>query len=142
MLTFGGKLRAMTKYRSIAFLIPVAALLIASCNRKKTLPEDPSIWNKVKIDFTRIDENGLAGPADGKVSVNYEFCIPAEEKLLNEVKKIDQSIQAMKGSKGRVGCNSAQWLVVGSTHQKNYRRVIYELAALNYVQQIQETYFE
>ncbi|MCW5921578.1 MAG: hypothetical protein KIS77_04485 [Saprospiraceae bacterium] len=125
---------------SIFFLSALA--LMFACNRKSTSADAPSVWNKVKIDFSRIDENGLAGPPDGKVAVNYEFCIPAEEKLLSEVKKIDSSIQPYKGSKGRVGCQSNQWLLIGSTHQKNHRRVIYELAKLPYVQQIHETYFE
>jgi len=116
-------------------------LSLTACSQKAK-PEDPALWNKVKVDFNRLDENGLAGPANGKVAVNYEFCIPAQEKFWNEVKKIDKTAQAMKGSKGRIGCASDQWLVVGSTHQENYRRVLYELASLAYVKEIQETFFE
>lgn len=130
----------MTKYRLPVILISVAAW-IAACSQKPA-PEDPAVWNKVKIDFNRLDENGLSGPPDGKVAVSYEYCIPADDKYWNEVKKIDGTSQIQKGSKGRVGCTANQWLVLGSTHQKNYRRVIYELASLTYVQQIQETFFE
>lgn len=121
------------------FLIANAQFVACS---QKAKPEDPAVWNKVKIDLNRLDENGLAGPPNGKVAVNYEYCIPAEDKYLQEVKKVDGTSQVQKGGKGRVGCTASQWLVIGSTHQKNYRRVIYELAALNYVQQIQETFFE
>jgi hypothetical protein len=132
----------MAKYLSLAFFFLFAASLFVACTRKNSPPEDPAVWNKVKIDFSKIDEKGLAGPPNGKVAVNYEFCIPAEEKFWSEVKNIDKTAQAMKGSKGRIGCDKSQWLVVGSTHQENYKRVIYELAALTYVQKIQETFFE
>jgi hypothetical protein len=130
----------MTKY-FLPILLFIATALFVACSQKSR-PEDPAVWNKVKIDFNRLDENGLAGPPDGKVAVNYEFCIPADDKNWNEVKKIDGTAQVQKGSKGRVGCTENQWLVIGSTHQKNYRRVIYDLASLSYVQQIQETFFE
>ena len=76
------------------------------------------------------------------VAVNYEFCIPADEKHLAQVKKIDRSLQVMKSSKGRIGCSDKSWLLVGSTQQKNYRAVLYDLAALPYVQRIEETFWE
>lgn len=124
-------------------LLPVFILWVAgaACS-KKSRPEDPTVWRKIKIDFSRLDENGLAGPGNGKVAVHYEFCIPASDKYLKEVKKIDASAQAQKGSRGRIGCDQSSWLVIGSTQQKNYRRVLYELASLPYVQKIEETFFE
>lgn len=117
------------------------ALVFIACS-KKTPPEDPSVWGKIKINFSRLDEKGLTGQPDGKVSANYEFCIPAEEKYWAEVKKRDGTAELYKGSKGRAGCGSGTWLVIGSTHQKNYRRVLYRLASLPYVQEIQETFYE
>lgn len=132
----------MTKSLSFSLLFLLAISLFVACNRKNAPSENPNVWNKVKIDFSKIDENGLAGPPNGKVAVNYEFCIPAEEKYWNEVKNIDNTAQAIKESKGRIGCDQTQWLVIGSTHQENYKRVIYELASLNYVSKIQETFFE
>lgn len=131
----------MTKYLSFTFLFLPAVFFFVACNRK-TPPEDPAIWKKIKIDFSKIDENGLAGPPSGKVAVNYEFCIPAAEKYWSEVKKTDKTLELQKGSKGRIGCGQDTWLIIGSTHQANYRRVLYELASLGYVQQIQETFFE
>lgn len=139
-LLLAANYRAMSKNISPTVLFITSTLLFA-CSQKAS-PEDPEVWNKVKIDFNRLDENGLAGPPNGKVAVNYEFCIPAEEKYQQEVKKIDATAEFQKGAKGRAGCKADQWLAIGSTNQKNYRRVIYELASLSYVQQIQETYFE
>lgn len=130
----------MTKYLPL-FCFFIWATLFPACS-EKTKPEDPTVWKKVKIDFKQLDENGLSGPPGGKVAVNYEFCIPGSDKNWSEVRKIDKTATLQKGSKGRVGCSKDKWLVIGSTLQVNYRRVIYELAALNYIQQIQETFFE
>jgi hypothetical protein len=48
----------------------------------------------------------------------------------------------MAGSPGRIGCGKTSWLIVGSTHQPNYKRVLYDLASLTYVAKIQETFWE
>lgn len=128
----------MEKYTFLTLLILAAVL--AACS-PKSKPEDPLVWKKIKFDLARLDENGLAGPPDGKVAVSYEFCIPADETKWREVQKIDGTAQK-NGGKGRVGCTSEQWLVIGSTHQKNHRRVLYELATLVDVQEIREVFFE
>lgn len=127
----------MVKYAGFVFL----SLFVLACARKSQ-PDDPTVWRKIKMDLNRLDENGLAGPAGGKVAVNYEFCIPAQEKNRKEVQRIDKTARVQKQSKGRIGCQAGTWLVIGSTHQQYHRRVLYDLAALPYVQQIQETFFE
>lgn len=93
------------------------------------------------MDFRKFDNDGLAGPPDGKVAANYEFCIPAEDKYLKQVEKIDATAQK-SGGKGRVGCSDKEWMVIGSTHQKNFQRVLFELASLSFVKEIQETFYE
>lgn len=128
----------MEKYTFFALLI-LATEFVACAPKSK--PEDPAVWEKVKIDLNRLDENGLAGPPDGKVAVNYEFCIPAGESNWREVQKTDGTAQIQTG-KGRIGCKADQWLVIGSTRQKNHRRVLYELAALAYVKEIREVFYE
>ena len=131
----------MAKPTEFVVIYLLTLLSVAGCARKSP-PEDPAAWKKIKMDLSRLDENGLAGPAGGKVAVNYEFCIPAREKNWKEIQRIDKTAQLQKQSKGRIGCQSGTWLVIGSTHQPNHRRVLYELAVLSYVQQIQETFFE
>lgn len=120
----------------------LALWTLAACQRPAAPPEDPAVWKKIKLDFRNIDADGLTGPPDGKVSVYYEFCIPADDKSLRKVRKIDPTANVMKGSKGRVGCSSAQWLIIGNTRQARYQRVLYELACLPYVEKIQQTFFE
>ncbi len=119
------------------------SILLASlaCHRRAQPTEDPKVWKKIHLDFKHLDADGLAGPPSGKVAVNYEFCIPASEKNWKEVQKIDSSARKQSG-KGRVACRDDQWLVIGSTHQPRYQRVLYELAALPYVERIEETLWE
>lgn len=117
-------------------------LLIVFVGCKQQSPaEDPSVWRKIKMDFRRFDQEGLAGNKDGKVAANYEFCIPASEKKLRQIKKIDPTAQR-SGGKGRAGCTDQEWLIIGSTHQKRFQRVLFNLASLPYVKEIQETFYE
>jgi len=117
-------------------------VFLAACSRPPQTTDDPTIWKKIKIDFNKLDNDGLSGPAGGKVAVNYEFCIPAEARYWQAVQKIDSSAQKHEGSTGRSNCGKSSWLVIGSTHQKNHRRVLYDLAALTYVQKIEQTFWE
>ena len=123
------------KYNGI--ILAVLLLIITSCLAKSesnTLP-------KVEIDLSELDENGLRGPADGKASVAYEFCIPNTEKCKAEVRSIDSSIQFMPGSSGRIGAGKNECLCVGETG-KDYRQVLHSLAELPYIKRIIECHFE
>ncbi|HLP94020.1 MAG TPA: hypothetical protein VK168_08285 [Saprospiraceae bacterium] len=111
-----------------------------SCKTEKP-PESPDAWKKIKLDFKQLDPEGLTGSGKGKVAMNYEFCIPANAKNWKQVQKLDPTAQKNTG-KGRVGCSPDEWLVIGSTHQKNYQRVLFQLANLPFVKVIQPTFWE
>jgi hypothetical protein len=128
------------KYLFFTLATTLLIFLFQNCHRKRQA-QDPSVWNKIKIDFKSIDNDGLSGPPNGKVSINYEFCIPNEPLYWREVSKIDPSAQKSQG-KGRVGCGTGTSLVIGSTHQKNYKKILYDLASLKYVNEIQQTFWE
>ena len=129
--------------KKIAALLLALSATLGCTHRTQPAPaDDPAVWRKIKIDFKNLDAEGLSGPASGKVAVHYEFCIPADEKHWKTVQAIDPTAQKYPGSSGRVGCGGGTWLVIGSTHQKNYRRVLYDLAALSFVQRIEETFWE
>ncbi|MDX1911295.1 MAG: hypothetical protein SFV22_07410 [Saprospiraceae bacterium] len=115
----------------------VILLVLIACRTEKP-PESPDAWRKIKIDFKSLDTEGLSG---GKVALNYEFCIPADDKSWKKVKKIDPTAR-QNGGKGRVACKDNQQLVIGSTHQKNYQRVLYELACLPFISRIEPTFWE
>jgi len=121
------------------FLLAAMAILSA-CKTQKPM-ENPDPWRKIKIDFKNIDAEGMVGQGKGKVALNYEFCVPREEKNWKQVCKIDPTAQRSE-SRGRVGCKEDQWLIIGTTNQKNYQRVLYELASLDFVARIDQVFWE
>ena len=116
-------------------------LLCASCVGTRLAPEDAA-GRKVEIDLAQLDAEGLRGPADGKVAVSYEFCIPDTPECKARVRAIDPTVRFMPGSRGRIGARAGQCLCIGSTHQKDYAKVLRSLAALACIERIVECYFE
>jgi hypothetical protein len=96
----------------------------------------------IRFDLSRLNDSGLHGPPDGRRALDYEFCIPAGEKYVTEIKAIDPSATVHPRSPGRIGCADAQYLVTGNTHQPRFREILRELAALPYVTRIDEAFFE
>lgn len=127
-------------YHYIMKYILYFLIVLVGCQHYN-IKEDPTVWKKVSLDFKRFDKDGLAGPPGGKIAASYEFCIPVSKKMMERVKKIDPTAQRSLG-KGRIGCTDGQWLMVGSTHQPNFQRVLFELASLPFVKEIQETFYE
>ncbi|MFQ5583837.1 MAG: hypothetical protein ACE5GL_05325 [Calditrichia bacterium] len=129
----------------LAIFILLAVIISGvGCNRtsarKSSEPVAPVL--KIAFDLDRLNEAGLYGPPDGLRALSYEFCIPAREDYADEVKAIDPTIDISAGSPGRVDCSEDQFLCMGNTHQKNFREVLLRLAALPYVDRIEESVFE
>jgi hypothetical protein len=122
-------------------LILFSICILAACSQKMQ-PEDPAIWSKVKFDPKKLDKSGQIGPDDGKVVLNYEFCIPAQPANWTEARALDTTLVKMPGNRGRVACRKDQWLLIGSTGQPRFRRVLYRLASLPYVSEIREVDWE
>jgi hypothetical protein len=97
---------------------------------------------KIGLDLEAIDDDGLTGPPAGRRSVDYEFCVPDVPALLARVQTIDPSVRVYRGSHGRVGCGPSEALVIGNTHQPDWREVLRRLAALPYVRRIVQAHFE
>ena len=108
----------------------------------RTERSEVEAWNKIEINLSEVDQEGLRGPADGKVAVSYEFCIPDTPEHRASVRAIDPSVQFMPGSRGRIGAGKGQCLCIGSTHQKNHKDILHSLANLPYIERIIECYFE
>jgi len=98
--------------------------------------------SKVDFDLDELDDNGLVGPPDGKVAVAYEFCVPKDQKLVDEVRSIDPTIAIHAESRGRVGCSPMEVLCLGSTNQPGFREVLERLCGLEYVRRIERTWYE
>ena len=119
-----------------------AALLLCACCAELKPSVRRGAGQKIEIDLTRIDADGLRGPPDGKVAVAYEFCIPNTDACKNRVRAIDGTVQFMPGSRGRIGAARHQCLCIGSTHQERFREVLQSLAQLPCVDRIIECHFE
>lgn len=126
---------------SLIWVVLLAFHMIACTQPKsKSVAIDP--LDKINFDLSRLNEEGLLGPPDGLRALSYEFCIPADETFALEVKSIDPTLNVAKESSGRIGCSDSEYLCVGNTHQKNYRRVLFKLANLKYVNRIEQSFFE
>jgi hypothetical protein len=97
---------------------------------------------KIDFDLESLNDEGLYGPPDGLRSLDYEFCIPASEVLVDEVTAIDSSVTVYRSSAGRIGCGEDEYLCIGNTHQQDFRHVLCQLTALPYVEEIQQTFWE
>ena len=123
--------------KSFAFLFLISFAL-CRCAYQKILHPSP----KIGFDINVLDKEGLIGPPGGKVALNYEFCIPANNRYINEVRQIDPSLQFHKKSKGRIACSKAEWLCIGNTHQEYAKMKLQRLAELTFIKRIERTYFE
>ena len=98
--------------------------------------------DKVHLDLSGVDGDGLHGPPNGLRALSYEFCIPARPDLADDVRAIDRTVQVDRSSRGRIGCTNAQYLCIGSTHQPGFRMVLNRLARLDYVARIEPSFAE
>ncbi len=97
---------------------------------------------KIKFSLDEIRPDGLRGSAGGLVSVAYEFCVPADNSVYQEVQRIDPSVQIHPSSRGRITCATNQALSIGETHQSHWKDILNKLAALPYVTEIRRCDFE
>ena len=91
---------------------------------------------KITFDLSIIGDDGLYGPPDGRVARGYEFCIPAQEDVMAEVRAIDPTIELSR-SPGRIGCETGELLAIGNTGQRDWFGVLRRLAGLPYVRRIE-----
>lgn len=96
----------------------------------------------MKFRVDDIGPDGLRGPPDGRVSVAYEFCVPADESVYRELLQIGQALSINPSAPGRIGCTGRQALIIGDTGQPHWRNTLQALTGLDYVVEIRECFFE
>jgi hypothetical protein len=97
---------------------------------------------KIHFPLEGIHADGLSGPADGLVSIDYEFCVPADPLVLAEIKRLDPSVKVSLVARGRIGRRDGQALCIGNTHQQDWRAILERLAARPDITEIRRCYFE
>jgi heat shock protein HslJ len=119
------------------------ALAVTLARDSATAPSYvPGSDSEIRFDLHRLDANGLQGAPDGLRALHYEYCIPDQPEAIGTVTAIDPTLQIQGGSPGRVGCGAGELLCLGHTHQPGYRVVLEQLAALPFVAEIHEAFFE
>ncbi len=86
---------------------------------------------KIGFDIDQLDNEGLYGPPDDRRSLSYEFCMPANSSMVAAVTTIDFSVSIYENTPGRIGCDSRELLLIGNSHQDNFKSVIGQLAQLS-----------
>lgn len=129
----------MSDSRYLAILLFMFVPLSSCHNVEKRIQNFDE--NKIKFDYKSLDDNGLVGSVDGKRSISYEFCLPNDIKLKRAVMVIDSSLKFQQG-RGRSNCSDKEILAIGNTHQAQAQRVLENLASLDYIREISETYWE
>ena len=128
-------------FMNIPILLVISALLVG-CHSVQQKSENHHNLAKIKFDLNGINADGLRGPPDGLVSVAYEFCIPANDQVYQEVRKIDSSVQIQPGAPGRIACSKDQALSIGQTNQPHWLDVLKTLSSQTYIAEIQECFYE
>lgn len=124
--------------RRLFWVVP--SLFLASCGRQAQQSLDPRA--KIEIDLEALDADGLRGPPDGKVAVDYEFAIPDTPAAREAVSQIDPSVNFFPSSRGRIGAQPGECLCIGSTHQPRHREILFALAQLPEIARIIECHHE
>ena len=122
-----------------SFITLLAVLMLCACSQLGIRGSSPE---KVAFDLSQLDSQGLYGPENDKQAISYEFCIPANPDHMLQVLSIDPTAIIYRYSPGRVKCRQDQHLVIGNTHQDNYRATLTELGQLEYVTRIRQAHFE
>ena len=71
-------------------LFMILPALLAGCGRQAQEPLEPRVKNE--LDLEALDADGLRGPPDGKVAVDYEFAIPDTPASREAVSQINPGV--------------------------------------------------
>lgn len=89
--------------------------------------------HKIGFDLGYLNELGLMGPP--LRSVQYRYCIPANEDDAKKIQEIDRTAEIDRENTNP--CGSDQWQATGDTHQAGFKKVLIGLATLPFVKEIQ-----
>jgi len=117
------------------FSLLLSACLFLQCHQHTT-QED---INKIHFNYNAVDEGGLKHEG---VNMDYEFCIPAKDSYAKRVLHIEPRALILAQSKGRSGCSDKEWLCIISYHDQGWKKKLFAIASLPFVEKIQETHYE
>ena len=131
--------------KPILIFLFVILLASFSCNSSKNKEVNGNSENcnldKIKFKLSIFDKNGLVGEENGKVALDYEFCVPYKPEVLSTINEIDSSIKPLNG-KGRTKCSENNIVMIGSSYNKDIKKILCKLSQLEYVTEINQVYWE
>jgi hypothetical protein len=116
-------------------ILVVSAFFLVNCHKNVTQDD----INKIQFNYTKVDDTGLRFEG---VSVDYEFCIPAKKSYGKKVLSIEPQAQILSQSKGRSGCSDSEWLCIISNHDDRWKKKLFAISALPFVERIRQTDYE
>ena len=131
--------KVITKMKATKILsLPLAFFITLSVSFSQ---EDISkrALRKIEFEHSTIDDRGYM---NGEIMVDYEFCIPKDEKKAAGITAIDPEIIMPRQAKGRIGCSEDQYLCIVSNHTPGWRERLFAIASLPYVKRIIQTEYE
>lgn len=134
----------MISKRKSLLLTAISFFLIACYQGRLSSQElkyDPAL-DKIIFDISVLSSEGLVGLSDGLRAISYEFCIPANNRALTEIRAINPNIEYYPHSRGRINCKNDQYLCIGSTHNPRWKEILLSIARLEYVERIEQFYGE
>jgi hypothetical protein len=96
---------------------------------------------KLDFDINALDKDGLFGPETGKVSVDYQFCIPSGKEYLDAIHTIDPDIKMMRKYIGRGDCRDGHVAMMGSTHKPMHKEILHQLVGLEFIEKIERVWY-
>jgi hypothetical protein len=117
------------------FALLLSACLLVQCHQHTTQDD----INKIHFNYNAVDEAGMKHEG---VAVDYEFCIPAKDVYAKRVQHIEPKAIILSDSKGRSGCSDDEWLCIVSNHDGTWKKKLFGMASLPFVEKIQETFYE
>lgn len=94
---------------------------------------------KIQFEYKTIDDKGYL---NGEAIIDYEFCIPKNEKKVAGVMSIDSTTAMPRRAKGRIGCSEDEWLCIVNNHSPGWKERLFAIASLPYVKRIVQTHYE
>ena len=116
-------------------ILVVSASFLVNCHQHVTQDD----INKIQFNYNKVDNTGLRYEG---VSVDYEFCIPAKKSYGKKVLRIEPKAQILSQSKGRSGCTDSEWLCIISNHDDMWKKKLFAISALPFVERIRQTDYE
>ncbi len=123
---------------NLIYCLMTCILLISAsdCN-EKNISKKP--LKKIEFDYSVLDKDGMLTSV---AAVDYEFCIPKDDKKVSEIKAIEPNVQIPAMAKGRIGCSKDEYLCIVSTRGDKWKDKLYAIASLPYVKRIIQTHYE